>query len=122
MNLLLGVGGTDDGIRAMERTLDRVDETDDDLTIAVFENTASGLTVDEVVDRVDDNLTTAGVKASVRRVEGHPGSGLVELAEREGFDRIVLGGGERSPMGKVQVGSVGQYVVMNAPMTVTLVR
>lgn len=122
MKLLLGVGGTDDGIRALERTLDRVEETGDDLTIAVFENDASNPAVDEVVNSVHDHLATVGVEAPVRRVEGHPGSGLIELAEREGFDRIVLGGGERSPMGKVQVGSVGQYVVMNAPVTVTLVR
>lgn len=122
MKLLLGVGGTDDGIRALERTLARVDETGDDLTVAVFENPASEATVDEVVDRVRDHLATAGVDAPVRRIEGHPGSGLIDLAEGEGFDRIVLGGGERSPMGKVQVGSVAQFVVVNAPVSVTLVR
>jgi len=55
-------------------------------------------------------------------VSGHPGSRLVELAEREGADRIVLGGGETSPLGKVQLGSVAEFVLLNAKTTVTLVR
>ncbi len=119
---LLGVGGTDDGIRALERTLDRVHETGDELSVAVFENPESESTPDEVEADVRDRLETAGVAATVYRLEGHAGSELIELAEREGFDRIVLGGGERSPMGKVQVGSVAQFVVVNAPLSVTLVR
>lgn len=122
MKLLLGVGGTDDGIRALEHVLDRVGETGDTLAVAVFENPASESTPDEVEADVRARLEAAGVEASVHRLSGHPGSELIGLAEREGFDRIVLGGGERSPMGKVQVGSVAQFVVVNAPMSVTLIR
>lgn len=122
MKQLLGIGGTDDGIRALERTLDRVRETGDDLSVAVFENPASESAPGEVEADVRDRLETAGIEATVYSLEGHPGSELIELAEREGFDRIVLGGGERSPMGKVQVGSVAQFVVVNAPVSLTLVR
>jgi nucleotide-binding universal stress UspA family protein len=122
VKLLLGVGGTDDGIRALEDTLDRVRETGDTLAVAVFENPASESKPDEVEADVRERLAAAGVEASVHRLSGHPGSELIGLAEREGFERIVLGGGERSPMGKVQVGSVAQFVVVNAPVSVTLIR
>ncbi|MFB6169302.1 MAG: universal stress protein [Haloferacaceae archaeon] len=122
MKLLLGVGGTDDGLRALERTLTRVRATGDELSVAVLENPSSESTPDEIEDDVRERLAAAGVEARVYRLEGHPGSELIGLAEREGFDRIVLGGGERSPMGKVQVGSIAQFVVVNAPVSVTLIR
>jgi len=47
---------------------------------------------------------------------------LVEVAEREGFDRIVLGGGETSPLGKVKLGSIAEFVILNAGVSVTLIR
>lgn len=121
MKLLLGVGGRTESARALERTLSRTRETGDDLTVAVFDD-GDAASLDELEARVRDALVSHGVDGEVRRVEHDAGSGIVELAEREGFDRIVLGGGERSPMGKVQVGAVAQYVVVNAPVTVTLVR
>ena len=43
-------------------------------------------------------------------------------AERDGFDRIVLGGGERSTLGKIQLGSIVEFVLLNAQTPVTLVR
>jgi nucleotide-binding universal stress UspA family protein len=122
MKVLLGVGGTAGSVRALERTVARTRETGDDLTVAVFDDTGATEPLDAVEGRVRDALDDAGLDAEVRRVTGDAGSGLVELAEREGFDRVVVGGGERSPMGKIQVGSVAQYVVTNASVTVTLVR
>jgi len=121
VKLLLGVGGRAESSRALERTVARTREAGDDLTVVVFDD-GDAPDLDDVEARVRDALETHGVDADVRRIERDAGSGLVELAEREGFDRIVLGGGERSPMGKVQVGAVAQYVVVNAPVTVTLVR
>jgi nucleotide-binding universal stress UspA family protein len=44
------------------------------------------------------------------------------VAEREGFDRVVLGGGETSPLGKVTLGEIAEFVVLNANVSVTLVR
>ena len=69
-----------------------------------------------------ETLDAAGLDAEVRRVEGDPGSRLVEIAEHEGFDQIVIGGGQTSPMGKIKIGQVAEFVLMNADTTVTLVR
>jgi nucleotide-binding universal stress UspA family protein len=122
MKLLLGIGGTDDSLRALERGVDRVAETGDDLTVAILRNPATETTVEEIEREVRAVLDEAGVPATVRHVEGDPGSRLVELAEAEGFDRIVLGGGERSPMGKIKLGSVSEYVLLNSQVSVTLIR
>jgi len=122
MRLLVGIGGTDDSIHALERTVERVRETGDDLTIAVVDNPRSEAAVEEVVEAAREALAAAGVEASIRRLEGDPGSALVDLAETEGFDRLVLGGGETSPMGKLTIGPIAEFVLLNSRVTVTLVR
>ena len=53
---------------------------------------------------------------------GDPGSELVDIAEQEGFDEIALGGGQTSPMGKINVGSIAEFVLLNARTTVRLMR
>jgi nucleotide-binding universal stress UspA family protein len=122
MKLLLGIGGSDDSLRALERAVARVAETGDDLTVAILRNPATETEPEEIERRVQDVLDDAGVAAPVRHLEGDPGSRLVELAEGEGFDRIVLGGGETSPMGKIKLGSIAEFVLLNSHVSVTLVR
>jgi nucleotide-binding universal stress UspA family protein len=122
MRLLLGIGGSDDSLRALEQTVDRVATTGDDLTVAVLRNPASERTPAEIEDRVRAVLDETGIDATVRHLDGDPGSRLVAVAEREGFDRIVLGGGERSPMGKIDLGGVSEFVLLNSRVSVTLIR
>jgi nucleotide-binding universal stress UspA family protein len=122
MRLLLGVGGTHDSFRALERTLARARDAGDELTVAVLENPASEPDVGTVERRVREAVEAADVDADVVVLRGEPGPELVGYAEREEYDRIVLGGGERSPMGKVRLGSVSEYVLVNAQTSVTLVR
>jgi nucleotide-binding universal stress UspA family protein len=122
MKVLLGTGGSADSFRALERAVERAREAGDDLTIAVLDNPESPTPVDEVEREVRERLEAAGFDATVRRLEGDPGSRLVDVAEREGFDRIVLGGGETSPLGKIKVGHIAEFVVLNASVSVTLVR
>ncbi|MFB6119297.1 universal stress protein [Halosegnis sp.] len=122
MNLLLGLGGSDDSMRALDRTVQRALEAGDSLTVAVLENPDSEPSQTAVAERARAALAEAGLGDDVRVLEGHPGSALVDLAEREGFDRIVLGGGETSPLGKVKLGSISEFVLLNATVTVTLIR
>ncbi|SHH42023.1 universal stress protein [Halobaculum gomorrense] len=122
MNVLLGIGGSDDSLRALEDTVERARAAGDDLTVAVVENPRSDRTPEEVEDRVRAVLADAGLDADVRRVEGDAGSRLVAIAEDEGFDMIALGGGETSPMGKINLGSIAQFVLLNSHVSVKLVR
>ena len=122
MRVLLGIGGSEDSFRALDRTLARANEAGDDLTVAVVENPASEMAVEAIRERVEERLAEAAVDAEVLTLEGHAGSRLVEVAEREGYDRLVLGGGETSPLGKVTLGEIAEFVILNANTSVTLVR
>lgn len=119
MNVLLGMDAGDLGFRALEETLSRAREAGDDLTVAIYgdENGRA-----EATARVEERLSAAGLEAALRHVEGDPGSQLVELADSSGFDRLVVAGGERTPLGKIRLGSVAEFVLLNAETTVTVVR
>lgn len=122
MKVLLGIGGSDDSIRALERVVDRTSRVGDDLTVAIVDNPRSERSRDEIESRVRAVLDGAGIDSPVRHLEGDPGSQLVDIAETEGFDEIALGGGETSPMGKINVGSIAEFVVLNAHTSVRLIR
>ncbi|XGI83817.1 universal stress protein [Halorutilales archaeon Cl-col2-1] len=122
MKILLGIGGSEDSIRALRETAERTEETGDDLTVVVVDNSRSDLEVKEVESRVREILGEYDVNPEVRRVEGHAGSRIVDIAEREGFDEIVLGGGEKSPMGKIRIGHIAEFVILNSNISVKLVR
>ena len=122
MKVLLGIGGGDDSLRALERTVSRAVEAGDDLTVAIVDDPAADPPVDDVDGEVDRVLDAAGLDAEVRHVDGDAGSELVRIAESEGFDRIALGGGTTSPMGKIQLGQTAEFVLLNSHVTVSLVR
>lgn len=122
MKVLLGIGGSDDSLRALERTVDRAAEAGDALTVAIVENPNSPRSPSEIETSVRELLGDADVDADVRLVSGDPGSRIVEIAESEGFDEIVLGGGQTSPMGKINLGSISEFVLLNARTSVKLVR
>lgn len=120
MHLLLGLDGSELSVRALEQTVERARETGDELTVAVYDGPGE-LGVDETAERARDHLERAGIDAEVHRLTGDPGSQLVAMAD-DGVDRIVLGGGVISPMGKIRIGDVIEFVLVNAQTTVTLVR
>lgn len=128
MEVLLGIGGSEDSLTALQRVVQRVTETGDNLTIALLENPESSLTIEALANRVSQTVSDQGLSldetngVEIRRLDGDPGPALVELAEREGFDRIALGGGQRSPMGKIVVGDIAEFVLVNANTTVLLIR
>lgn len=123
MKVLVGIGGTDPVEYVLERVIERSRAAGDDLTVAVLEGPTEG-PVDAVERQVRERLTAMEFPADVTIVEddGHPGSSLVAMAERGGYDRLVLGGGDRSPLGKIQVGPTVEFVLLNADLSVTLVR
>ncbi|PSP82525.1 universal stress protein [Halobacteriales archaeon QS_6_64_34] len=123
MDILLGVGGSELSYHALEETIDRTQATGDSLTVAIFDNEEMNTDADEVQDRVEETLAETEFEATIRRLEGDsPGSELISLAEAEEFDRIVLGGGERSTLGKIQLGSIVEFVLLNSKTPVTLIR
>lgn len=51
-----------------------------------------------------------------------PGKALVEFAEENNIDEIILGVRRRSKVGKLVLGSTAQYVTLNAPCPVVTVK
>ena len=121
MKVLLGTGGREDGFEALDATLSRTRQAGDDLTVAILD-TSTDTDLEEVTRAVRDRIAESDVEAAVHTLTGHPGSELTALAEREDFDRIVLGGGERSPLGKIDLGEIAEFVLLNADVSVTLIR
>ena len=122
MKVLLGIGGTDGSLVALERTVERAAETGDDLTVVILESEGTELTRDELEDRVESAVSETALSVDIRHVEGEPGSQLVDIAESEAFDEIVLGGSTTSPMGKININKTAEFVLLNSHVTVTLVR
>ena len=120
MHVLVGVGGRHNSVAALERAVDRAIATGDDLTVALFETDHAER--DEIRSRTDEILAAAPIDATVRHLDGDPGSSLVDIAESEGFDEIVIGGGTTSPMGKIKIDATTEFVLLNSHTTVTLVR
>lgn len=104
---------------ALEGVLERVRETGDGVTVAVY-STDEALSV--VEEAVHERLAELDVEADLERIQGDPGGKLVALAEAGDYDRIVLPGGRTSPLGKIQFDAVTEFVLLNAHTTVTLIR
>jgi nucleotide-binding universal stress UspA family protein len=119
MRLLVGVTGDEASKRALLRTLERA-QPGDSVTAAVLDEAVDGSTA-EVEVTVRRQFAEAGIDPDIVHVEGIPGGGLVELAEGEEYDRVVLGGA-KSPMGKIELDRVEEYVLLNSHVTVTIVR
>ncbi len=122
MKVLLGIGGSDDSLHALERTVARAKGAGDELTVAIVDNVNTEASPDEIEGRVNDVLARSTYEAEVRHISGDPGPEIVDLAEEEGYDQIALGGGETSPMGKINIGQIAEFVLLNSHVTVTLVR
>lgn len=81
--------------------------------------------------RGTDNVTTVniaqerleeGVETKVWSESGNPAESILEYANEDGFDCIVMGSRKRSPTGKVLFGSVAQAVLLDADIPVMIAR
>ena len=72
--------------------------------------------------RIVEDARRHGVSALFLIWEGDPGAVVIEAAEAEGADVIVVGSHARGPVGRLLLGSVSSYVVDHAKRTVVVVR
>lgn len=121
MHVLAGVEGSDESRHALESVLARSVEAGDRLTVAVFAQRDQSTA--DVEAAVRDRLADADVEWAIERIEDdHPASSLVELAEEGPYDQLAIGGGRQSPMGKIELGPITEFVLLNAQVTVRLER
>lgn len=74
----------------------------------------------ESVQAVADSLEDDGIEYEVRKDRNDPVDAILDLAEVNDVDAIVMGGRKRSPGGKVLFGSTSHSVLMNTDIPVTL--
>lgn len=63
-----------------------------------------------------------GATLSTTTELGRPSQTIVEYAEKNDFDQIVMGSHGRSGVSRILLGSVAETVVRRSPMPVTVVR
>ncbi|GAB7019391.1 universal stress protein [Halostagnicola bangensis] len=122
MKVLLGLAGSDESIKTLRRTIERTSDVGDELTVVVVDKPESKRSQEEMREQATKLLTEAGIETEVKTLEGDPGSALVNFSEQGEFDQLVIGGGTVSPMGKIRLGPIAEFVLLNAPTTVKLVR
>ena len=82
----------------------------------VFTDNPSGASATQVasVRAAKDVLEAAGLDVEIGESSGDPAESILELADEEDADLVVVGGRKRSPAGKALFGSVTQSVILNA--------
>lgn len=122
MKVLLGLDGTENSLEVLSRTIERTNEAGDDLTVAILGHFEHKLDPEELYRRARDAIQDSDIEAPVRRISGDPGSRLVDIAETEDFDAIALNAGQQTLTGKFTPARVIEFVILNASVSVILVR
>jgi nucleotide-binding universal stress UspA family protein len=76
----------------------------------------------KAIERAVEMAEQEGVKARSMIVDGHSGTAIVRVAEREKTDVIVMGALGRSMVEEALVGSISRHVVRQAPCPVLVVK
>lgn len=74
----------------------------------------------ETVRRAIDILDEEGVDHETRELSSPPAEGILDIADEEDINEIVMGGRKRSPAEKAILGSVTQTVILNADIPVVV--
>jgi nucleotide-binding universal stress UspA family protein len=76
----------------------------------------------EVLERAKKYGTDKGITVFTHMEQGHAGSEIVALAEREKIDLIMVGSHGKSNTDRLLIGSVGTFVVTHSPVSTMVVR
>lgn len=76
---------------------------------------------EDLLEKTAESETFSGLEVQTETLFGNPARALLDLAEREGIDAIVMGSHGRGTWGTVIMGSVSQRVVHEAKVPVVIV-
>ena len=77
---------------------------------------------EELLERARERVTSEGVTVDTDILTGRPARTILEYAEAEGIDHVVMGSHCRTGVGRVLLGSVAETVVRRSPVPVTIAR
>ncbi|MFB6254973.1 MAG: universal stress protein, partial [Halobacteriaceae archaeon] len=120
--VLVGVGGSEDSYIAVKNAIHRAKQADDELTFAIFDHPDNDVEVATIRDFISNTLEEHDCDATIQEIEDNPASTLTQMAERGEYDQLTIGGGQKRPTGKLAVGEIAEFVILNANITVKLVR
>jgi nucleotide-binding universal stress UspA family protein len=78
--------------------------------------------LEELVARAEGKMREAGFATEGRVLAGDPRQSLIEVAQRERADLIVVGSHGRSGIAKMMLGSVSSHIVTHAHCSVLVVK
>ena len=77
----------------------------------------------EVIDKAKEVFEEAGTPVEAKFfIDGHPSRAILDTAEKEGIDLIIMGSQGLGPMKRLMLGSVADRVCNLAPCPVFIVR
>jgi nucleotide-binding universal stress UspA family protein len=76
----------------------------------------------EIAERAAISLRKAGLSVEARTARANPQTALVEAAQAENVDLIIVGSHGRTGFRKLLLGSVASHVVTHAPCSVLVVK
>lgn len=77
---------------------------------------------EEATSYVEETAKAAGVEVETLLIEGHPAEEIVNFAEENGVDLIVMGSLGKSGIERFLMGSVSEKVVRNSKVSVLIAR
>ena len=83
---------------------------------------ASAAQAEDVLERAADRAAAQGVDAETRALQGYPADVLLELAETEGFDLIVVGSVGMAGAKRLMLGNVPHRISHHAPTDVLILH
>lgn len=83
---------------------------------------AAASQAEDILERAQEHASKAGATAETRAVEGNPAEALISLAEKEGFDLIVVGSVGMTGAKRFKLGNVPHRVSHHAPTDVLILR
>ncbi len=76
----------------------------------------------QALERVRQVMSEKGVRVDIRLLEGRPEQAIVEAAEKEGADLVVMGSHGRTGLDKVLMGSVSERVLNQTSCPILIAR
>jgi nucleotide-binding universal stress UspA family protein len=130
MSIVVGYVASPEGRAALRRGAEEAQVRGTKLIVVNSNKGGAALPAEEALlyerelEDVRARLTDAGVEHEVRQlVRGNePATDIIEVADSEGAEFIVIGLRRRSPVGKLILGSIAQQVLLDASCPVLAVK
>jgi nucleotide-binding universal stress UspA family protein len=120
--ILVGTDGSDTAGKAVQRAVDLAKATGATLTIVTAGADAGGTSGKQLLDDVAAAHRASGVAIDTKVLAGDPASALVEEAEANGYDLLVVGNRGMAGASRFLLGSVPNKVSHHAPCALLIVH